>query len=206
MQLSKNRLVLATLLTFLLAEALSAQQLLSSPSGISIKHPENWLLSSKDEMAESLKTLDFSDEQLQKLLKSNGSILIWGFIKYERNTVAGIIPTIQVRLLANPTKNFETFKVAYQTLREKDKDIVTNKKVIKPVTEASIASRKALTTTFTYELSKDGETYTVRTRSYAVPVGKHFFQIAFIDEPSKEDCSKEFDEVTQTIRIGDAKP
>jgi len=42
----------------------------------------------------------------------------------------------------------------------------------------------------------------VRSRAYAIPQKSYFFQINFTDGQIEEDCTKEFDELVKTIKIG----
>lgn len=200
-----KKVVFSSLILVCLFNFVSAQERLTSSTGISMLHPENWKLASQDDFAGNLKKLDLSEEQLERLLRSNGSLLIWGFLKYDLKERPGIIPTIQIRLLSNPTTSFESFTRAYRGLRERDKDIFQNLKIESPLREDSIGTQRTLTTTFSYELTKSGVTYNVRSRIYAVPFGKHFFQIGFMDDPTTENCQKEFDEIIKSIRIENIK-
>ena len=200
-----KKIVLCLLFLVCLFNYVVAQERLTSPTGISIVHPDKWKLASKDDFADSVKKLDFTEEQLERLLKSNGSLLIWGFLKYDPKGHPGIIPTIQIRMLSNPTTSFESFTKAYKGLRERDKDLFQNLKIESPIKEDWIGAQRALSLTFAYELYKGGLTFDVRTRAFAVPVGKHFFQITFIDDPTTEDCQKEFDEIVKSIRIENIK-
>ena len=49
---------------------------------------------------------------------------------------------------------------------------------------------------------QDGGDLKVRSRTYAIPYKDYFFQINFTDSKEVEDCSKEFDGILKTIKIG----
>ena len=50
--------------------------------------------------------------------------------------------------------------------------------------------------------TQNGQEMKVRSRTYAIPYKNYFFQLNFTDGQIGEDCTKEFDELVKTIKIG----
>ena len=53
--------------------------------------------------------------------------------------------------------------------------------------------------------TKNGQEMKVRSRTYAIPYKNYFFQLNLTDGQFGEDCTKEFDELIKTIKIGEEK-
>ena len=123
------------------------------------------------------------------------------FLKYDPETKAGLIPTIQVRMLPNPIKGFSAFKTTF--VKSLSKLPFEGFKVEGKPKEVSISGHRAVLVNATYTIgTSDGQTLPTRSRTYAIPYGKQFFQVTFLDNPKDEDCSAEFDALVQSIKIG----
>ena len=113
-----------------------------------------------------------------------------------------MIPTIQVNARENPTKDFESFK---KMITESTKTIgyaFQNFTFIDEPQEKEINGEKAIYFKTKYNMTiNNGERITVRSWTYAIPKGNFFYQVNFSDEMDKDDCSKIYEEVIQTIKL-----
>ena len=74
---------------------------------------------------------------------------------------------------------------------------------IDPPTEITISEIKSVYFIGSYSMkSQNGDSINIRSRTYAIPYKNYLFQVNFIDGPTNEDCSKEFDNLIKTIKIG----
>ena len=187
-----------------LAGSITCQEIVNSPYGFSMKKPKDWKVADKTLLDENLKNVDLSEAEIESMLKkSNNTLLLMAFTKYELGTVEGIIPTIQVRLRSNPFRDFKSFKTAFIKSIDPSKMPFEDYKSLFPPKELTISGLLAVHYSGTYTLkTKYGQVLQPRSKGYAIPYGKNFFQITFIDGPQKEDCSAEFDELIQSIKIG----
>ena len=171
--------------------------------GISIVKPSEWLEADNKLLLENLEKFELDKEKLQKLIKdNNGSILLTSFYKYNPQTHAGLIPTIQLNVRLNPTRNFEEFKNSMiqsaNSFKQyfSDFKFETGPKVIEVDGINSIYFVGNFTMT-----TQNGEAMKVRSRTYAIPKGDYFFQLNFTDGIVKEDNSDLFDNLIKTVEI-----
>ena len=190
------------ILTVVAVRAAYSQEIVKSPLGFSMQQPNKWTVTDKEFLDTNAKKVDLSEAALEKLLKeSNNSIVVMAFLKYDPQTKEGLIPTIQVRMRPNPTSNFSVFKASF--VKSLSKMPFEAFKVEGKPKEVSISGRRAVLVNATYTIgTSDGQTLPTRSRTYAIPYGKQFFQVTFLDNPKDEDCSAEFDDLVQSIKIG----
>jgi hypothetical protein len=183
----------------------SAQTIFKNESyGFSMEQPKDWFVGDKKMLTENLNKFDIDEEALGNAIKSNnGSLLLATFYKYDPKQHAGIIPTIQINVRLNPTKTFEQFHIAISQSAMSIKKIFPDFALINDSHTEEVSGIKSSTFTGTYTLTiKEGKSSKVRVRNYAIPYGKYFFQVSFIDEFGGEDASKTYDALLPTIRIG----
>lgn len=199
-----NRILFVCLLTLACAVGAIGQERVTSPLGFSIQIPYQWQAADKGFLDANVKKLDVSDEALDKLLKSsNNSVVVMAFIKYDPTTREGVIPTIQVRMLPNPIGDFPTFMAAFVRSMSPAKVPFEDYQFIGEPREVSVSGYRAVLVTSKYILrTQDGQTLEVRSRIYAIPYGKQFFQVTFMDNPKVEDCSQEYDVLVKSMAVG----
>ena len=171
--------------------------------GISIKKPSDWLEADNKQLLENLGKFELDDEKLEKFIKdNNGSILLTSFYKYNPQTHAGLIPTIQINVRLNPTRNFEEFKSSMIQSANSFKQYFSDFKFeTEPkVIEVDEINSIYFVGNFTMK-TQNGEPMKVRSRTYAIPKDGYFFQINFTDGADKEDNSELFDELIETVDI-----
>lgn len=78
--------------------------------GFSMTEPENWIEADNKELIKNLKKFELTKEELTKFVNDHkGSVLLTSFYKYDPKTHGGLIPTIQVNVRVNATRNFSEF-------------------------------------------------------------------------------------------------
>lgn len=184
----------------------SAQRIFRDEAyGFSMQEPKDWVLMDKQAVIANInKTISTDEKVLHEAIKnSSGALLMASFAKYEANKHAGLIPTIKINVLANPTQNFEQFNqvVAYNS--NSFKNYFPDFVLIKKPEIIEVNGNKGIVFIGTYSLKTTaGGVMKVRTRTYAFPNGKYFFQLNFTDEQGNDADSKLFDDLVQTIKIG----
>lgn len=170
----------------------------------SIQEPRKWFIAGNKELNDNLKKIEMTEDELAKLLKTNNnSILLGAFYKYNPKTTSGLIPTIQINVRPNNTKDFEGFRLGLNNSAMSLKQYFSDFEFIENLKEIEVSNIKSLYFIGKFTLqTQDGQTMKVRSRTYAIPYKNYFFQINFTDGQTGEDCTKEFDELVKTIKIG----
>lgn len=166
--------------------------------------PNNWIEADKMELLNNLENFEFSEEELVKIINSGkGSILLAAFYKYNPDTHAGLIPTIQVNVRVNPTRNFNEFRGLItrsangfeQYFNDFLFDVEPENIEVAGVESIYFVGKYTMQTQF-------GGVMKVRSRVYAIPYGSYFFQINFTDGQNKEDNSELFERLIQSVNVG----
>jgi len=179
-----------------------AQEVIKSPLGFAMEKPKGWIVTNDEKMTESLKNVELTDEIVTGLLKSrNNSLQVMAFQKYQTDEREGPIPTIQARMRPNPIDTFDVFTAAFLRSIDPSKMPFENYLIVSKE-EVLVSGYKAVKVISTYSLAGQS----TRVRSYAVPVGKQYFQVTFIDNPPGEDCSAVFDSLVKSIKIERGTP
>jgi len=183
----------------------SAQKIFENKQyGFSIEEPHNWVIATNDEVVKNLKKE--VEDNLSEFLKSNkASISVVNFYKYKTNEHPGLIPTIKVLLCQNPSKYPTDFKAMISRSSKSFEKIFPDFEYIKAPSEILISNIKSVYFIAKYSMKTRNGIIKVRSRTYAVPYGKFFYQINFIDGQLEDDCSAEFDELVKTIKIEKTK-
>ena len=99
--------------------------------GIEIPTPENWIDKSEIRIKDNLANYNLKDEEISKLLKNhNGSVPVVIYTKYEPSQFNGPIPTIQVLLRPNNTKNINSFKKTMEPSLKQMADALSKFKIL----------------------------------------------------------------------------
>ena len=197
--------ILTFLKTFCSINLLTAQEKIENKEyGFSMAHPRKWKVSSEDQAMKNLNLLDFSDAKLIELLKKNNNSISLGTIyKYDIKKHAGLIPTIKINVRINPAEDFDDFKSLITQSSQSFRTLFPDFQYIQQPVEVEISGVKGILFIGKYSImSKNGQSLKVRSRTYAIPYKKYFFQVNFTDGQVLDDCSNEFDELVKSIKIG----
>jgi hypothetical protein len=170
----------------------------------SMQIPKKWLIREKVEILENQKNIERGDEESKKISEiSKSTIRLIALQKYNPKTHIGILPVVLVSVRPFPAKDFQIFKNAYIKSFDSQKTLIQDFEFIEEPKEVEISGIKAvylkIKSTVKY---KDGGIAKAKSRIYAIPYKNYFFQITMNDGQTEEDCTKEFDELVKTIKIG----
>lgn len=170
----------------------------------SMQQPNKWFIANNKELLDNLNKIELTEESLAKFVSdSKEEILLTGFYKYNPKTKTGLIPTIQIRVRANKTKNFQSFKSDLIKSSKSFNKYFEDFGFIEEPKEIEISGIKSVVFVFQFTMKTQyNQILKVRSRAYAIPQKSYFFQINFTDGQTEEDCTKEFDELVKTIKIG----
>lgn len=171
--------------------------------GISIEKPAEWLEADNKQLLKNLEKFELDDQKLEKLIKdNNGSILLTSFYKYNPQTHAGLIPTIQLNVRLNPTRNFEEFKSSMVQSANSFKQYFSDFRFETEPKVIEVDGIKSIYFVGNFTMNtQSGEPMKVRSRTYAIPKDDYFFQLNFTDGTVKEDSSELFDNLVKTVKI-----
>ncbi|WP_029036692.1 hypothetical protein [Salinimicrobium xinjiangense] len=193
-----------TFLLFCSSGAIGQATFESRQYGFAMAQPENWVQTDNRELLQNLGKFDLKEAELQKLISDhNGSLLLTSFYKYNPESHAGLIPTIQLNVRANATRNFAEFTnlitQSANSFKQYFSDFTFD--TAPKVVEVGGVKSVYFVGKFTMQ-TPAGESIKVRSRTYAIPYGSYFFQLNFTDGQVTEDSSELFDALAKTIRIG----
>jgi len=180
----------------------SSQSVNKKIEGFEIPKPENWIDNSELSLKDNLSRYNLKDEEISKLLKNNnGSVPVVIYTKYDPSEFSGPIPTIQVILRPNNSKNISSFKKMMEPNLKQMSEAFSNFKILYPLEIIEIDGFKALkfVSQFDMPFSED-ESYTIRSWTYSIPSGKHFYQINFSDTEG-EDSEKVYNNLINQIKL-----
>lgn len=170
--------------------------------GFSIDIPNKWIKVSNDEIIENLNKYDFTDEQLDELLKANNAdVSLGAFTKYDPKKVAGIIPTIKIRTQNNPTKNNKDFLRFVQLSAESGIKALDNFKIVDAPKSVIISEKQVVKFSVQFTLKNAGKEYEIISKSYYIPKNNYFISLNFIEQIGKEDNSELFEELVKSIKL-----
>lgn len=177
----------------------------NKPYEFSIQKPAKWIEADNTLIVDNLDKLELTEEQLTRLINDHkGSVMLAAFYKYNIKKHAGLIPTVQVNVRLNGTPNFEVFEEVMIQSTQSLKNVLNDFEFEVLPTSLEISGIKSVYFVGKFSLPmQNGELMKVRSRTYAIPYGAYFFQVNFTDGQENEDCTKLFDTLVQTIKIGD---
>lgn len=183
---------------------IAQEKFTNSQYGFTIDKPKGWIVKSNAELVENLLKYDLQDESLLKMIADHkGSILLTSFSKYDPQTHAGLIPTVQVNVRANGTKSFDQFMKLMTTSAEGFKNYFEDFSFATPPQKIEISGVESVYFIGTFTMpTQDGTGMKVRSMTYAIPHGSFFFQVNFSDGQEIEDSSEVFDKLVSSIVIG----
>ena len=196
------------ILNLLLIKTGNAQEIFKEEKyGFSMEKPSDWIEADNKDLLDNLAKFELDDEKLAKFVKDhNGSILLTSFYKYNPRTHAGLIPTIQVNVRLNGTRNFEEFKNLITQSANSFKQYFDDFKFESEPKVVEIDGVKSVYFVGNFSMeTQSGELMKVRSRTYAIPHNNYFFQLNFTDGQEKQDDAELFDRLIKTVKVGDLR-
>jgi len=164
--------------------------------------PKNWIEVKNEEVFKNLNLYDFSEEQLNELLKSNNSAVnLVTYTKYDSKTYAGIIPTIKIRTRSNKINDIESFRKSIESLTELVMKSLDNFKFTERPTVVTISNKESVKFTVHFTLKNNGKEYPVVSHSYYILQNGYYISLNFIEEIDKENNEKLFKDLVNSIQI-----
>lgn len=185
--------------------AAAAQKVfVNKPYGFAMEEPKGWIATDKSALTENLKKFEMEDADLERLLKENsGSILLAAYTKYSPSKKAGLIPTIQVSVRSKPPLPYERFSRSIVQSVERMNQTFEEFEFIGAPQDVDISGIRSVFMMARFTMaSRAGKLMKIRSRMFAIPLEKYFFQVNFTDGFGNEDCTEEFERWVKTIKIG----
>ena len=165
-----------------------------------IEKPESRFENPQAYVVDNLNRIDFSKEQLEKLLDSNQWVVLHVYTKYDPAGYEWFMPTIQARLLKSPTSDLNKFEKDLEQSIESMRQIFDNFEITQKLEPTTIAQKNAVSFVSEVDLvTPSWEVQRIRGWTYAIPFDGFFYQINFSDIPAKEDVSELFQNVLESI-------
>jgi hypothetical protein len=170
--------------------------------GFSMDVPKNWISINNDEILKNLDNFDFTDKQLEDLLKfNNSSFNISTYTKYDVKKYNGIIPTIKIRTILNQSKNSKDFLKFVQDSNESAKETYTNFRFIDNPTIVRISNNDIIKFSVQFLLKNHGKEYEIKSNSYYILRKGYYISLNFIEEVGKENNNSLFEKLIQSIKL-----
>lgn len=179
----------------------SAQTALKS-GGFKMTIPKGWHVRTNDEVIDNLDRYKLTAEQRTKLIASHqGSVLVRSCQKYLPSEHAGPIPTANVLLRSSITQDPKAFLAWMDKSARGMSANLENYKIIDAPRLEKVDGRDAVMFRATFTMkSPAGNTYDVRSTTYAIMAGDVFYQLSMSDG-SGEDCSGLYTEMIRSIDL-----
>lgn len=170
--------------------------------GFKMPLPENWYDNSDLDLKDNLAKYDLEEEKISKLLKSNkGSVPVVIYTKYDPATFNGPIPTIQVLLRSTNAPRINAFKEAMTKSLNQMSNMLPDFKILSPLEIIKIDGFEAVKFVSQFNMPlNENETSTIRSWTYAIPSGKHFYQINFSDMEN-ENCENLYADLIKQLKL-----
>jgi len=167
-----------------------------------IDKPEGWVANPNQKLKDNLDQLDMDDAKVKEMIQSNkGMIMLCAYTKYDPKKEGGLMPTIQVNMAKNPSSDYNDFKSDMLKSSEQMESMFEEFHFLDGPKEVTIDGHKAFFFQSEFNLGQD-ESGPVKVRSwtYSIPVGDHFYQINFSDLEG-DDCSELFKKILASIKV-----
>lgn len=170
--------------------------------GFSINVPKNWIEMKNDETLKNIDRIDFTDKQLDEILKSaNSSVSFVTYTKYDPKTHQGIIPTIKITARESKSKTIQSFlKAVESSTKEAGKSLGNFNFTEQPVV-IKISNKEAVKFAIRFTIKASGKEYEIMSHSYYILLNGYYISVNFLEETVKEDNSKLVDDLVNSIQI-----
>lgn len=170
--------------------------------GFSMDVPTNWISINEDAIMENLNKYDFTDKQLNELLKSNNSAVnISSYTKYDPKKYAGIIPTIKIRTISNPTTNSADFLKYAKASAESGINSLDNFRFEEKPRIIKISNQDVIKFSVKFSIKNAGAIYEIVSNSYYIPKNGYYISLNFIEQIGKENNEEFFEKLIKSIQL-----
>ena len=186
-----------------LTTVLAQERFINDAYSFSMLKPMGWVERQNTELINNLKRYEIGSKTLNDLIKQHQkTVALASYYKYDTQTHAGLIPTVNVLVRQNQTQTFDNFMSMITQSANGMKQMFKDMEYIKKPEVLIIDGVKSVyfVNKFTMKLA-DGTSIKVRSRTYAIPRKEYFFQINFIDGSDSEDCNAEYDKLEKSIKL-----
>ena len=190
------------IIVLFLSSPVFSQRLELKKLGFSMDIPNDWISLKEEAIIENLNKYDFTDKQLNALLNYNNSALnICSYTKYDPKKYAGIIPTIKIRTLSNPTSTIADFLKYVEASTESAKKVFDNFRYEKKPTITKITNQDVVLFSVKFSLKNDGSVYEIVSKSYYIPKDGYYISLNFIEKIGKENNEPFFEQLINSIKL-----
>lgn len=162
--------------------------------------PKNWVeINSDKELFRNLYK-DSADFKLKESKEIYRNFIARGYLKYDDNNHLGINPVIQIQTHNNPDKYFNDF---FQTVTNKIewyKKNVDGFELLKEPEKRVVDKTNVVYFRVSHKQLIDDSKVKVRSEVFMIPNGNELHQIT-LNDSDEDDCSKEFIEVINSIKL-----
>ncbi|RZL46850.1 MAG: hypothetical protein EOP00_13705 [Pedobacter sp.] len=185
--------------------------------GFSINHPKNWIINDNTAFIDSLLTAKTESDTSEIIDENNGVLLLAKFEKFAKNTT-GFNPVVEINLLNNQTLSFDDFFEDIKASSQLLKSLYQNFAFVNEAKIIDINDYKAITFDGKFNLigtknvvievnrlrAKTQKNYEIplKTKFYAIPLGKYFIQISYTTEADKKDDELVLSDFIKSLKIG----
>ena len=195
-----NKKIIIVLIVLISQIGISQKRFEAKKIGFSINVPINWIAVENDEILKNLNKYDFTEEQLDELLKSNNSsVSLATYSKYDLKKVSGIIPTIKIRTNKNETNSTADFLKYVENSVESAKKSLNNFIFSDYPTIIKISNLEVIKFSVRFTLLIGEKEHEIISNSYYIPKKGYYISLNFIEEIGKEDNSLFFQELVKSI-------
>lgn len=166
--------------------------------GFSIQAPKDWEIAEEKDVLKNIEKFDFSKKQLNDLILTDGLNLVT-YTKYNPKKYAGIIPTIKIRVLKTNAKNIESLLKSVEMSNEEAKKMLIDFTFSKAPTVTKISNSDAVAFSVNFKLKNAGKEYKINSDSFYILRKGYYISINFIEQSDKEDNSKLFEMLAESI-------
>jgi hypothetical protein len=195
-----KNILIVLLLTLSAVNGFGQKRFEAKKLGFSIAVPKDWIAVENSDIVKNLNNYDFTQEQLDELLKSNNaSVNLATFTKYDSKKVSGIIPTVKIRTNKNQTKSTADFLKFVESSSESAKKSLTNFRFIDNPSIIKISNSDVIKFSAQFSLKNGAIDYEIISNSYYIPKNGYYISVNFIEQVGKEDNSLLFDELVKSM-------
>jgi hypothetical protein len=170
--------------------------------GFSMNNPEGWFAYNRNQIVSNINQFDLNKDEIDRFSKQvDKSIEYITLSKYQKGKYLGAIPTINIRVDKNPTKDILELQKALYLSLEQNKATFKNLHFIEKSNIVDIEGTKIIRTIFSYTLKIENVEYKLKSYKVLIPAGKFYININFIEEENKEDNSILYEELINSIKI-----
>ncbi|NRA12026.1 MAG: hypothetical protein HRT57_08755 [Crocinitomicaceae bacterium] len=167
-----------------------------------IDKPKGWVANPNQKLKDNIERLDMNEARRKEILETHeGMIILCAYTKYDPKSHAGLMPTIQVNMAKNTTKDYANFKSDMLESSKQMQNMFHGFKFLDGPKDIKVDGHKAFFFQSEFNLGfDDSGPSKVRSWTDAIYADGYFYQINFSDM-EEDDCSELFKKVLASIRV-----